>query len=100
MYVVCVRIQVIPERAGEFIEATLENARGARGEPGNVRFDVIRENADPSRFILYEVYRDVTAFQEHQRTPHYLAWRERVASMMAAPREGWHGTSAFPEPWD
>lgn len=100
MFVVCVRAQVIPERADEFIEATLENARGTRREPGNVRFDVLRENEDPSRFNLYEVYREESDFAAHQRTAHYLAWKERVAPMMAAPREGRRCTSLFPEPWD
>jgi (4S)-4-hydroxy-5-phosphonooxypentane-2,3-dione isomerase len=100
MYVVCVRVQVVPDRVDEFIAATLDNARGTRGEPGNVRFDVLQENDDASRFFLYEVYREESDFQAHQRTAHYLAWKERVATLMAAPREGRKHTSLFPEPWE
>jgi len=100
MYVVCVTVRVIPERVDEFLAATLENGAGTRGEPGNVRFDVLRHNDDPARFFLYEVYRGEEDFQAHQRTPHYLAWKERVAPMMAAPRVGEKYTSAFPDPWD
>jgi autoinducer 2-degrading protein len=96
MYVVCVRVRVKPERGEEFAAAILENARGTRQEPGNVRFDVLREEADPTRFFLYEVYRSPEDFAAHQKTPHYLAWRERVADWMAEPRVGVKHTSLFP----
>jgi autoinducer 2-degrading protein len=99
MYVVVVRVQVVPDQVDEFVEATRENARNTRNEPGNVRFDVLRANDDPNRFLLYEVYHSEQDFQAHQRTPHYLAWKERVAPMMAAPRVGEKHTSLFPEPW-
>jgi quinol monooxygenase YgiN len=100
MYVVCVRIQVVAERVDEFVAATLENARSTRAEPGNARFDVLRSNDDPARFVLYEVYRTELDFQAHQRTEHYLTWKARVAEMMAVPRVGEKYTSLFPEPWN
>jgi autoinducer 2-degrading protein len=99
MYVVCVRVQVVPERVEDFIETTLANATETRKEPGNARFDVLRMNDDPSRFFLYEVYRDEEGFKSHQQTAHYLGWKERVAPMMAVPRVGERHTSLFPDPW-
>lgn len=99
MYVVCVKIQVVPDRVAEFIEASRANGRGSRTEPGNVRWDLLQGNDDPARFFLYEVYRDEAAFQAHQKTPHYLAWKETVAPMMAVPRVGERYTSLAPEPW-
>lgn len=97
MYVVVVRVEVVPERVDEFVEATLDNARNSRLEEGNQRFDVNRANDEPHRFCLYEVYTDEAAFQAHQKTEHYLRWRDRVAPMMAAPRKGERFTSVFPE---
>ncbi len=99
MFVVCVTISVVVDRVDAFIEATLENARGTRGEPGNVRFDVLRALEDGSRFSLYEVYVDEAGFKAHQQTAHYLAWKERVAPMMAAPRVGVKHMALFPDPW-
>jgi (4S)-4-hydroxy-5-phosphonooxypentane-2,3-dione isomerase len=99
MYVVCVRIQVLPERVEEFIEATKGNYEGTRTEPGNVRFDVLRGADDPCRFFLYEVYKDETDFRAHQQTAHYLKWRETVAPMMAAPRIGEKYANLLPDPW-
>jgi autoinducer 2-degrading protein len=88
MYFVCVSIHVKPEHVAAFIDATLDNARGSRTEPGNLRFDVLRREDDPNRFFLYEAYRDRESFARHQEMPHYLRWREAVNDWMAEPRQG------------
>ena len=99
MYVVIVNVSVKPESASEFLAVTEQNHQGTRSEPGNVRFDVLRRNDDPNRFVLYEAYRDEAGFVAHQQTAHYLAWKETVANMMAEPRSSQKCTSLFPEPW-
>ncbi len=88
MYVVCVTVFVEPGRGGDFIAATLENRKGTRREPGNVRFDVLRVADDEDRFFLYEVYRTPEDFAKHQQTEHYLTWRETVQDWMAQKRQG------------
>ncbi|MBI4574400.1 MAG: antibiotic biosynthesis monooxygenase [candidate division NC10 bacterium] len=97
MYVVCVTVHVTPEHIQPFIQATLENARQSRHEPGNARFDVLQAEADPAQFFLYEVYREKDDFARHQMTPHYLRWKEAVAPWMAVPRQGVRHVSLFPE---
>ena len=96
MYIVCVTVHVASEHVESFIRATLENARQSRLEPGNVRFDVLQAEADPSQFFLYEVYRRKEDFASHQQTPHYLRWKETVAPWMAVPRQGVRHLSVFP----
>lgn len=96
MFVVCVTIHVKPEHVGEFIEATYENCRGARGEPGNVHFHFLQAIDDPNRFFIYEAYREPDDFKKHQQTPHYLAWKEKVVDWMAGPREGMKHENLFP----
>lgn len=88
MYVVAVTIFVKPDFTQPFIEATLDNARNTRLEPGNLRFDVLAAEDDPTRFMLYEVYREREDFAKHQQTPHYLRWRDAVTDWMAQPRVG------------
>jgi autoinducer 2-degrading protein len=97
MYVVIVDVHVEPGRSEDFVRATLDNARATRGEPGNVRFDVSRQLDDPNRFALYEVYRDQAGFEAHQRTAHYLKWRETVKDWMSQPRKGTRYRSVFPD---
>ncbi|GAB4563688.1 MAG: (4S)-4-hydroxy-5-phosphonooxypentane-2,3-dione isomerase [Anaerolineae bacterium] len=96
MYVVCVTVWVKPEHVDDFIEATRDNHLNTRQEPGNVRFDVLQAEDDPTRFFLYEVYRSSEDFTRHQQTPHYLRWRETVADWMAQPRQGLRYHSLFP----
>ena len=87
MYVVAVTVFVKPEHVQSFIQATLDNARNTRREPANIRFDVLRAEDDPNRFLLYEVYRAKDDFARHQQTQHYLRWKSSVADWMAQPRQ-------------
>ncbi len=100
MFVVCVRVHVLTEHLPSFIAVILTNARATRQEPGNLRFDVLQSAEDPCRFTLYEVYKDESGFHAHQKTAHYLAFREAAAVMMASPRIGEKYHSLFPEPWE
>jgi autoinducer 2-degrading protein len=88
MYVVAVTVFVKPQHVPSFIDATLDNARNTRREPNNIRFDVLRAEDDPNRFLLYEVYETKDDFARHQQTEHYLRWKSAVADWMAQPRQG------------
>ena len=88
MLVYLVKIKVKEGKIEEFKEATVRNHRDTIKEPGNYRFDVLQNQEDPTSFTLYEVYESEEAVQAHKETEHYLEWRERVADMMAQPREG------------
>ena len=87
MLIVHVHVRVSPGRTGDFLAATLVNARASLAEPGVLRFDVIQDQADPAHVVLTEVYRDEQAPAAHKLTPHYVAWRDAVAEMMAEPRQ-------------
>ncbi len=100
MYVVCVTVFVLPQHVEAFKAATFDNARGTRREPGNVRFDVLQREDDPTRFLLYEAYRTPGDFTAHQQTAHYLRFKEAAAPWMAEPRVGVRHRSLFPEDAD
>ena len=99
MHAVLVTLQVRPERTGEFLSTIRANARASlRDEPGCLRFDVHQVVGDPTRFVLYEIYRDEQAFtHEHRAAPHHAAWREAAARCVV---DGGHVntylTPAFP----
>ena len=96
MLIVQVHVRVKPECVEAFREATRENAKNSVREPGIARFDVIQQADDPSRFILVEVYRTAHAPAAHKETPHYAAWRDAVAGMMAEPRTSVKYANVFP----
>ncbi len=95
MYIATVTVFVKPESLDEFIAATLDNAWNTRREPTNVRFDVAQAEDDPNRFLLYEAYLSKDGFVAHQKTEHYLRWKQTVAEMMAQPRQGVKHNSLF-----
>ena len=86
MLIVVVQVHVVPDGVEAFERATLENARASLREPGIARFDVIRQQDDPQRYLLVEVYRSPDAPAAHKETAHYLKWRDAVAPLMASPR--------------
>src|SRR5687768_14800994 len=96
MLVVHVFVHVKPESVEAFKEATVENARHSVQEEGIVRFDVIQNTGDPTRFVLVEVYRDAEAPARHKETAHYNSWRDTVAEMMAEPRTSTKYSIVFP----
>jgi quinol monooxygenase YgiN len=83
---VVVYVHVLPESVDAFRAASLASAAASLCEPGVVRFDVMQETADPTRFVLFEVYRGHEGASAHKQTAHYQTWRDTVAPMMAEPR--------------
>jgi len=86
MVIVIVHLHVKPEHLDAFRQATAENARNSIQEPGIARFDFLQQSDDPTRFVLYEVYRNADAPAKHRETAHYQAWLSKVPDMLAEPR--------------
>jgi (4S)-4-hydroxy-5-phosphonooxypentane-2,3-dione isomerase len=86
MLTLIVNIHIKTDSIEAFRDATIENARNSRLEPGVARFDVLQQADDPSRFVLYEAYRDNAAAAAHKETAHYQAWLVKVDQMFAEPR--------------
>ena len=83
MFILIVNLKVKPEHVEAFRAATLENASNSIQEPGILRFDVLEHTDDPTRFALYEVYRDDSAPAKHRETAHYNKWVQAVTDMLA-----------------
>ena len=98
MLIVHVFVHVKPESVDDFKAATLENARNSVQEPGVVRFDVVQQDDDPTRFALLEIYRDADAPARHKETTHYAAWAAAVEPMLAEPRQRVRYHEIFPDP--
>jgi (4S)-4-hydroxy-5-phosphonooxypentane-2,3-dione isomerase len=81
VYTVIVSLKVREDRIDQFLRAIDVNSEATlRDEPGCLRFDVHRHVDDPTRFLLYEIYRDEQAFtKEHRAATHYAAWRAAAA---------------------
>lgn len=97
MIVTFVHIWVKKANVADFLAATLENHENSIEEPGNLRFDVLRDADDPCKFVLYEAFESEEAIQAHKETAHYRKWRDTVADWMAKPRQGFKHVIVYPE---
>lgn len=97
MLIVHVFVEVKGDQVGAFQEATSVNARSSAQEAGIVRFDVLQEQSDPTRFVLIEIYRTPDDPARHKETAHYATWRDVVEPMMASPRRSIKYEALYPE---
>jgi autoinducer 2-degrading protein len=97
MIVLHVSIEIKPEHAAEFMELVRYDAEHSeKEEPGCLRFDVIQDRDDANRFYLYEVYRDLAAFEAHRQTAHFKHYFEKSQAWLAGPPERRFGKNIVP----
>jgi autoinducer 2-degrading protein len=88
MIVTLVHVWVKEPFVEDFIRATVENHENTVKEPGNLRFDILSDASDKTKFVLYEVFESEDAILAHKNTSHYMKWRDTVSEWMAQPRQG------------
>lgn len=88
MIATLVHVWVKAENIEDFIRASEENHLHSIQEPGNLRFDLLQDANDASKFVLYEAYASEADAAAHKETAHYKKWRAAVANWMEQPRRG------------
>jgi len=97
MLILHVHVHVKPEHVEAFRRATIQNGAASVQEPGVVRFDVMQQADDATRFVLVEVYRNLDATAKHKQTSHYHTWADTVTDMLAEPRTRVAYHNVFPD---
>ena len=67
-------VTALHDRADEVETLLRDMAPHCRAEPGNLRWDVWRDQLDPNRYVLDELYVDADAVAVHRCSPHYQAY--------------------------
>jgi autoinducer 2-degrading protein len=96
MHVTLVQVRVKPDQVQAFLDASRRHHEGSVQESGNLRFDILQDAEDPTKFMLYEAYVSPDDATAHKATKHYLAWRDQVAKMMAKPPKATVYNGLFP----
>lgn len=86
MLIQMVTIVVKAGHAAEFLDAFRINYEGTRREPGNLRFDVLRDPNDENTFLVYEVFTSEAALEEHRKTEHYKECVRLIDPLLVQPR--------------
>ncbi|HEV7618856.1 MAG TPA: putative quinol monooxygenase [Burkholderiaceae bacterium] len=82
-YVVVAEFSVVPDAVDRFIEALARHAHNSRTlEEGCITFEVCQDREDATHFLLYEVYRDEQAYQQHRAMPSYTWFIPEVTPML------------------
>ncbi len=53
----------------------------SRAEPGNLRYDVWLEKAEPNRIVLDELYAGDDAVAAHRASPHFQDYLARIGDL-------------------
>ena len=81
--VVLVEFLVKPSFTAQFRDLIAVNAKASlEREVGCKRFDVLFDPEEPRRFVLYEIYEDQVAFDEHLASSHYLCFADAIEGEM------------------
>ncbi len=84
MEILMVRTRVKPEHLEAYIREMIADAEGSvLNEPGCRRFDVMRDEGDPTKLGLCEVYNDEDAVEDHMSRPHFIKFREATKDWVA-----------------
>lgn len=86
MFVQIVTLTIRPERIDDFLRAFRAHFEGTISEPGCLRFDLLRDEADPTRFTVYEVFRSEEDLEAHRRTAHYRKIAAFLDDVLDGPR--------------
>ena len=77
--VVLVEFLVKPSFVERFRDLISVNAQASlEREKGCNRFDVLFDPKEPRRFVLYEIYDDEAAFDEHLASAHYKSFAAAI----------------------
>jgi autoinducer 2-degrading protein len=77
--IVLVEFLVNPSFVAQFRDLIAANAKTSlKREIGCKRFDVLVDPEEPRRFVLYEIYEDEAAFDEHLASSHYLSFADAI----------------------
>jgi quinol monooxygenase YgiN len=55
--------------------------RSLNEEPGTLEFEVLLPQDDETKVLLYELYRDAAAFEEHRKAASIARFREEASAM-------------------
>jgi quinol monooxygenase YgiN len=69
----------------------------SRSEAGVIRYDLWRDEKDPDRFVIDELYADASAIAEHWNTAHFKAFAASIKDVAEIDARVLEGLDVAPE---
>jgi quinol monooxygenase YgiN len=70
-----------PGKTVELLRLLSSTRVSSRAEPGNLRWDIWRDQANPDRFVLDELYVDKAAAVAHRETQHFKDYAGKISDL-------------------
>ena len=93
---VLVKAQVKPSHDSVFYATALQASSSMLPLKGVLRYDILRNNEDPTKFLLVKVFDDVQCLNEHKTTQFYKDWTEKAEPLMQEARATARFNTLFP----
>lgn len=85
MFAVVVDFEIKPGRMEDFLPLMhVQGKNSLEREAGCRHFDICRDTGAPETIVLYEIYDNAAAFDEHLASDHYKSFYAMVTDMVAA----------------
>jgi len=82
MVIMIVEVNVKAGMEQKFLEVIKHDAEHSEAdEPGCLRFDVLQDMDNPSKYYFYEVYKDEEARAYHRTTPHFAEFAAQIPEL-------------------
>ncbi|HVV33464.1 MAG TPA: putative quinol monooxygenase [Vitreimonas sp.] len=70
-----------PGKVDELTALLASMVQASRAEPGNLRYDLWRDQADANRFVLDELYKDQAAIDAHKASAHFQSYLGKINAL-------------------
>jgi len=78
-------IKALPERADEMKTLLLKLVEGSTKEDVCIQYDLHQVAESPNVFVFHEIWQDAESLEQHTKTPHFMAFVEASAELLAEP---------------
>lgn len=85
MYIVLIWLDIRAQDVDAFLVNTLEMGHAALKQKGTRRFEVLRDDNVPTKFVVYMATKSRTEHENHLTTSHAKQWLAQVTPMLASP---------------
>ncbi len=77
--------EIMPQSAEIAIAALKAEAAASRAEEGSVAVQLLRETSRGDRFLMFEIWKDQSAFEAHEKASHVEAFHDELHGIETAP---------------
>ncbi len=77
MLVIAVEFDISEDKIGEFLAISKPLRDGTNTEKDTLHYELYRDIWNPSKFFLYELYKNRAAHKFHSQQPHFIEWNNK-----------------------